>query len=163
MLADPVTRATFDIPITRLEVQQRGCKYDYLLISHTIEKIPMPIMARFGIQQPVEMLRVKALHLADNRPFIFEDRWIDIQSMPEILDVDLTKESANEWLVRNKPYSRLDIRFSALAAEGESAKHLAAPAGSALFVIERTTWLGKVPITSVQAVAAPGYQLAAQS
>jgi GntR family histidine utilization transcriptional repressor len=30
-------------------------------------------------------------------------------------------------------------------------------------VIERTTWSGEAPITSVQAVAAPGYQLAAQN
>ena len=27
--ADPVTRATVDIPITRREVEERGCKYDY--------------------------------------------------------------------------------------------------------------------------------------
>lgn len=163
VLADPVTRATFDIPITRLEVQQSGRKYNYQLISRSIEEVSLPTMARFGIQQPIDMLRVKALHLADNRPFIFEDRWIDIQSMDDILDVDLTRESANEWLVRNKPYSRLDIRFSAMAAEGECAKYLEAPSGSALFVIERTTWIGQAPITTVQAVAAPGYQLAAQS
>jgi GntR family transcriptional regulator, histidine utilization repressor len=30
-----------------------------------------------------------------------------------------------------------------------------------LLVIERTTWIGRDPITTVQAVAAPGYQLTA--
>lgn len=163
VLTDPVTRATFDIPITRREVEQRGSKYDYQLISRDIELTPSPIMARFGIQQPIEMLHVKALHLADNRPFTFEDRWIDTRSTPDILKVDLTRESANEWLVRNKPYSRVDVRFSAVNAEGESAEHLATSIGSALFVIERTTWTDEAPITTVQAVAAPGYQLAAQS
>jgi len=106
---------------------------------------------------------VKALHLADNRPYIFEDRWIDIRSMPEVLEVDFSLESANEWLVHNKPYSRLDVRFSAMNAEGESARYLDTPKGSALFVIERTTWIGAAPITTVQAVAAPGYQLVAQN
>jgi len=158
---DPVTRATLDIPITRREVEQRGSKYDYQLISRSIEDSPMAVMARFGIQQPVQMLHVKALHLADNRPYIFEDRWIDSRSTPDILDVDLTRESANEWLVRNKPYSRVDVRFYAMNAEGESARHLATPAGSALLVIERTTWIADDPITTVQAVAAPGYQLTA--
>jgi hypothetical protein len=76
------------------------------------------------------MLHVKALHLADNRPYIFEDRWIDTTSCPEILSVDLTRESANEWLVRHKPYSRIEVRFSAMNAEGESAKHLATPVGA---------------------------------
>ncbi|MGJ8604358.1 MAG: GntR family transcriptional regulator [Marivita sp.] len=163
VLADPVTRATFDIPITRREVEQRGSKYDYQLIRRSVEQTPLTIMARFGIQAAVKMLRVKALHLADNRPFIFEDRWVDLRSTPGIMEVDLTVQSANEWLVRNKPYSRLDVRFSALPAEGESAKHLSTPEGSALFVIERTTWIGVEPITTVQAVAAPGYQVSAQS
>lgn len=160
---DPVTRATFDIPITRREVEQRGAKYNYQLISRAIEETPIEIMARLGIQQRVEMLHVKALHLADNRPYIFEDRWIDTSSCPEILDVDLTRESANEWLVRHKPYSRIEVRFSAMNANGESAKHLATPVGAALFVIERTTWIGQAPVTTVQAVAAPGYQLSARN
>lgn len=160
---DPVTRATFDIPITRREVEQRGAKYNYQLISRDQSATPIAIMARFGIQQPVQMLHVKALHLADNRPYIFEDRWIDTTSCPEILSVDLTRENANEWLVRHKPYSRIEVRFSAMNAEGESAKHLATPVGAALFVIERTTWIGQAPITTVQAVAAPGYQLSARN
>lgn len=160
---DPVTRATFDIPITRLEVEQRGAKYNYQLISRELEETPIAIMACFGIQQPVRMLHVKALHLADNRPYILEDRWVDATSTPEILNVDLTRESANEWLVRHKPYSRIEVRFSAMNAEGETAKHLATPVGSALFVIERTTWIGPAPITTVQAVAASGYQLSARN
>lgn len=163
VLTDPITRATFDIPIIRREVEQRGSKHGYQLISHEVETAPLPVMARFGIQQPVDMLHVRSLHLADNRPFIFEDRWIDIRSTPDILEVDLTRESANEWLVHNKPFSRIDVRFSAMNAEGESARHLATAIGDALFVIERTTWIGEDPITTVQAMAAPGYQLAAQS
>ena len=158
---DPVTRATFDIPITRCEVEQRGSKYGYQLISRTLENSPLPVMARFGIQQPVKMLHIKALHLADTRPYIFEDRWVDTRSTPDILNFDLNLESANEWLVRNKPYSRVDVRFYAMNAEGESAEHLATNAGNALLVIERTTWIGQDPITSVQAVTAPGYQLSA--
>ena len=55
----------------------------------------------------------------------------------------------------------VDVRFYAMNAEGESAEHLATNAGNALLVIERTTWIGQDPITSVQAVTAPGYQLSA--
>ena len=102
VMTDPVTRATFDIPITRREVERRGSKYGYQLISRKLDDTPMPVMARFGIQQPAQMLHVKALHLADNRPYIFEDRWVDTQSTPDILNVNLEVESANEWLVRNK-------------------------------------------------------------
>ena len=160
---DPITRATFDIPITRREVEQRGAKYNYQLICREEAKTPIAVMACFGIQQPTEMLHIKALHMADSRPYIFEDRWVDIKSCPEILNVDLTCESANEWLVRNKPYSRIEVRFSAVNADGEIAKHLGASVGAALFVIERTTWIGQAPVTTVRAVASPGYQLSARN
>lgn len=163
VIADPVTRATFEIPITRLEVEQRGCKYDYQLLCRTTEQTPPLVMARFGMHKPTKMLRIKALHLADNRPYILEDRWVDTRSTPGILNVDLSRDSANEWLVRNKPYSRVDVRFSAMNVTGDNARHLDTPVGSAVFVIERTTWIGSAPITSVQAIATPGYQLAAQS
>lgn len=163
VLSDPVTRATFDIPITRREVEQRGAKYDYQLISQSQEPTPTTVMARFGLHTPRDMLRIKALHLADNRPYIFEDRWVDTQSTPEILNIDLTRENANEWLVHNKPFSKVDVRFSAKNATSDSARYLDTTLGSALFVIERTTWIGKAPITTVQALAAPGYQLAANT
>ncbi|GAB5446313.1 GntR family transcriptional regulator [Gymnodinialimonas sp.] len=161
--ANPVTRATFEIPVTRLEVEARGARYGYQLIRRKIADAPPPILARFGLQHPAQMLHVKALHLADNRPYIFEDRWVDTTSNPDVLDVDLSIQSANEWLVHNKPYSRVDVRFYAVNAKGESAEHLATPPGSALLVIERTTWNGDDPITTVQSVAAPGYQVSAQN
>ena len=90
MRSDPVTRATFDIPITRLEVEQRGSKYGYQLISRATATTPTSVMRRFGIPHPDRMLHVKALHLADDQPYILEDRWIDTDTTPEILNVDLT-------------------------------------------------------------------------
>ncbi|ASM74445.1 MULTISPECIES: GntR family transcriptional regulator [Roseobacteraceae] len=156
---DPLTRATFDIPITRREIEQRGSKYDYQLISSILEDPPTPVLARLGVQQRSLLLHVKALHLADNRPYIFEDRWINTRSTPDILSIDLKCESANEWLVRNKPYTHVDVRFYAINAEDETANYLSTNAGDALLVIERTTWFAQDPITTVQAVAAPGYQL----
>jgi GntR family histidine utilization transcriptional repressor len=155
--------ARADIPVTRREVEARGSLYGYRLISRAIAESPPAVMARFGLQDPSPMLHVRALHLADRRPYILEDRWIDLATTPEILEVDLAQHSANEWLVHHKPYSRVDVRFHAVNAEGEIARHLDTPRGSALLVLERTTWIGSAPITTVQSVAAPGYEVAAQS
>ncbi len=156
---DPVTRATFEIPIIRQEVEQSGKRYDYRLIDRALAVPPADDLAKFGLARPREMLRIRALHLADGKPHVFEDRWVCPQTVPEILTLDLTRENANEWLVRNKPYSRCDLRFLAIGAGAREARILACPPGAALFVIERTTWIGPAPITSVRAVAAPGYQL----
>jgi len=160
--SDPVTRATLDIPITRKEVENKGSVYGYQCISQTMSETPRAIAAQFGLSSPTPMMRIEALHLSDHRPYIYEDRWICTDTVPEICAVDLQKESANEWLVRNKPYSRCDLRFYAIKASEHAARMLGIEPGEALFVMERTTWIGADPITTVRAVTTPGYQLLTQ-
>jgi GntR family histidine utilization transcriptional repressor len=46
-----------------------------------------------------------------------------------------------------------------MQADDETARKLDAPIGSALFVMDRTTWIDDAPITTVRAATAPGYQL----
>lgn len=157
--ADPVTRATLDIPIARKEVEQKGSVYGYQLVGKTLAETPLPIAARFGLSAPERMMRIEALHLADRRPYMYEDRWISLRTVPEIIDVDLETVNANEWLVHNKPFSRCDIRFYAIKANAYYAELLDTEENEALFVTERTTWIGSDPITTVISVAAPGYQL----
>jgi len=161
--SDPVTRATLEISIIRKEVEQQGSVYGYQLVKRTLIETPFSVMARFGINAPTKMLRIEALHLADQRPYIYEDRWVSTETVPEIINVDLEKHSANEWLVHNKPYSKCDIYFSALKASKYHAELLDTQVNEALFVLERTTWINEKPITTVKAVARPGYQLQAQS
>mgnify|MGYP001800901119 CR=1 FL=1 len=155
----PVTRATLDIPITRREVEQKGGRYSYQLIRLSQKTAPRKIVAAFEMAEARKMLNVEALHLSDGRPYILEDRWISLETSPEIQDVDLSVQSANEWLVLNKPYSRVDLRFYAVSADAKVADILDTATGAALFVIERTTWIDQKPITTVRSITAPGYQL----
>ena len=161
--AHPVTRATFDIPITRKEVENSGRAYSYQLVSKTQAMTPRAVVAAFGLSEPQMMLRIEALHLADQRPYVYEDRWVCTGTVPEILSVDLQRQSANEWLILNRPYSRADLRFYAQNAGEHHAKLLNTQPTEALFVMERTTWVDTLPITSVKAVTAPGYQLLTQT
>ncbi len=156
---DPVTRAVLDIPITRHEVEAKGGQYGYQLIDQQTGPAPRQIQARLEQVSPREMLRVEALHLSDGHPYMYEDRWVSLDTSPEIRDVDLTRQSANEWLVLHKPYTRFELRFYAETADARLADLLGTEAGAALFVIERTTWIEDAPITTVKAVTAPGYQL----
>lgn len=160
--SDPVTRATLDIPITRLEVEGKGSAHGYQLVRSATEIPPPAVLARLGLTAPRQLLHVEALHLSDHRPYIFEDRWISIEAAPEILEIDLKNQSANEWLVMNKPFSRCDVRFHAVSADARLAEILSCADRDALFVMERTTWLDAQPITTVSATAAPGYQLLTQ-
>lgn len=163
VLADPVTRASMDIPITRLEVQAAGRAYSHEVIDRKACPSPPHVMARFGLMAPRAMLRVQALHLADARPYILEDRWIDLGTCPEVADLDFAQISANEWLVRHKPYARVELRFGAAGAAGAMAQHLGQPSGAPLLVIERITWTQNAPITYVKSFAPQGYEIRAGS
>ena len=160
---EPVTRATLDIPITRREVEQKGGRYGHQLIRRQERDAPRRVMASFELTAAQPMLRVEALHLSDGRPYILEDRWISLETCPEIRDLDFSEQSANEWLVLNKPYGRCDLRFYAISADSQVAALLQTAKGTALFVIERTTWIETAPITTVKAITAPGYQLLTRS
>ena len=157
--AQPVTRATLDIPVTRDEIEARGRQYSCQLIRRSVKPPPVPIAGAFALKSPQPMLHILALHMSDGQPYIFEDRWVSTETVPEILEVDLSEISANEWLVKNRPISSASIRLYAEPADTERAEILGCRHHDALFIIDRTTWIESMPITCVKASCAPGYQL----
>ncbi|MEM9579650.1 MAG: GntR family transcriptional regulator [Pseudomonadota bacterium] len=160
---DPVTRAVLNIPIARIEIENRGFDYRHHLISQDIGAAPPAIAAQFGLSQASPVAHVVALHMAAGRPFVLEDRWISLDTVPEFRSVDLAETSANEWLVRHRPYSRCDVQIHATAIDADDAQLMGVAPGAAMLVLERTTWIGEKPITHVKATHAEGYRLMTSS
>ncbi|QCO57049.1 UTRA domain-containing protein (plasmid) [Pseudorhodobacter turbinis] len=159
---NPVRKATLEIPIIRQDVEGRGQTYGYRLLA-TREAAPPPeICERLSLKPDTAMIHVLALHLADDLPFCLEDRWINLRVVPEIAQTDLTKISANEWLVQNAAFSAGSFAFGAIAAPEATAKWLDCPIGAPLFTLDRTTWAAALPITSVRLCYIPGYQMRAE-
>ena len=98
------------------------------------------------------------MHLANGRPYVFEDRWINLATVPEAARADFGTISANEWLVANAPFTHGDIALSA-QSDPILARRLETDAETALFVIERNTWDGASSITFARLVYGPGYQM----
>jgi GntR family histidine utilization transcriptional repressor len=101
---------------------------------------------------------VIALHMADSTPYVLENRWINSSVMPHLADVSFTKLSANEWLLRNTPFTHGDIVFGAKNASQFEAVHLATKPDIALFVISRTTWDHDTAVTMVDLVFHAGHR-----
>jgi GntR family histidine utilization transcriptional repressor len=160
---DRADRATFEIPIIRQEVERSGARYGYHLIVSARTTPPEAVREALAVPGAAPMLRVEAMHLRDDRPHILEERWICLDTVPEAAAVDFSCESANEWLVRNRPYDRCSLQFSAMSGDARIATLLGAGLTDALLVMARTTWLKTDPITTVRAIAAPGYALEATS
>ncbi|MFH1806117.1 MAG: GntR family transcriptional regulator [Pseudomonadota bacterium] len=155
----PVRKAKLDIPVIRLEIEGRGQRYGYSLISAERAAPPHDICGRLGVLPDADMLHVTSLHLADGKPYMFENRWVAIAAAPSIADADLSIISANEWLVLHAPYTHGEMAFSAIAASNIEAEMLGAAPHAPLFLIERTTWENDHGITYARLVFAPGHRV----
>ena len=99
------------------------------------------------------------MHLANGKPYVTSDRWINLEAVPSIVEADFSIVSANEWLVANAPFTNGDITFSATIADKVIADRLNTKSGEALFAIDRTTWNNDIAVTTVKLVFHPGYQM----
>lgn len=151
----PVSRATVDIPVIRQEIEERGLAYGYALIENTKDCPPAQVRAALGTRN---CQHITALHRAEGAPYVFEDRWISLDTLSDAACADFTTFSANEWLLAHAPYTHGDIRFAAHAA-GPEAQMLGTEPGAPVFVIDRTTWDHAQAITSVRLFYAPGYSI----
>ena len=63
--------------------------------------------------------------------------------------------------MRNFPWLHADIAFSAESADARDARHLETRQGTALLILQRTTFNDLGAITTVRLAFHPGYQLIA--
>ena len=155
----PVRHAKFEIPVIREQVEAIGNLYRHKVLDMKISNASASIRTRLRIEDEDKVLRIDTLHLADNRAFAYEERWINIAAVPTILEAPLEEISANEWLVRKVPFSNGDVMFSATCADKKVSKAMGTKVGAALFTINRTTWISDVFITTMKLYYKEGYQL----
>lgn len=158
----PVRKATLDIPISRLEIEGRGSAYRHILLSKNTLIPPNDIQQVMKVSKTAKLLHIPALHLADETPFLYEDRWVNLRAAPNIEHETFTAINANEWLIEHALFSHGDISFSAANATKDEAKVLKCNLGEALFIINRTTWNKDLSVTSVRLAYAPGFQMSSQ-
>ena len=155
----PVRQAKLDIPILREQVEASGETYILKILAKSTKPPPLAVRNRLNLPVGQDGFYLETLHCAGDKPYAFEVRWINPRSVPEIANAPLEEISANEWLVKTVPFSSGDVAFGATNADAAVAKALDAEIGSAVFVIDRTTWLRDDVITTMKLFYQPGYQL----
>jgi GntR family histidine utilization transcriptional repressor len=155
----PLRQARFDIPVPRAEIEATGAQYRHAVLRRERIAAPDPVRARLGLPPAAEALHLLCLHLADGAPFQLEDRWINLQTLPEAETADLDSLSPTEWLIAAVPYSEVEISFLASAADADIADHLGMRIGDPVFTIERTTWWQGRSVTHVRMYCGAGYRM----
>jgi GntR family histidine utilization transcriptional repressor len=155
----PVRHAKFGISILREQVEVTGSEYRHQNVVTKLKVPPKSVRAKLQTSESQEALFLQTIHLADNSPYAYEERWVNVEAVPEILHAPLDEISVNEWLVRTVPFSSGDVIFSAENADQRVAGALECQIGDALFVLDRTTWVGEKFITTIKLYYRSGYQL----
>ena len=146
----PIRRAQFSISIVREEVEQTGATYSYSLVERELILAPSWLRERMKLAKGTPILAVKCMHYAGSKPYQFEDRWINLEAVPAARDFDFEDIGPNEWLLHQVPFTTGELTFSACNAPEDIARLLKTPVDTALFSVERTTWLDDKSVTYAQ-------------
>lgn len=156
---NPVARATLKIPIMREEIEAKGLAYRHAILDQQIERPPSVIRQRLDLAVDANALHIVTMHLADGRPYVLDDRWINLETVPAAGSINFKEVSPNEWLIQNAPYTHGDIAISAEDASALEAEHLGVHAGKAILVLERSTWRDHRSITMTRLAFLAGHRI----
>lgn len=155
----PLRQARFDIPVVRREIEGQGAAYRFALVRSEVFPAPDWLRARLALPAGAEVRHLVCLHLADGAPYQHEDRWINLELLPQAREADLTVEGPTEWLMAQIPFSEVEIGIMATAADADLARHLGCAPGDPLLQVERSTrWEGQA-VTFVRLVHRPGHRM----
>ncbi len=155
----PVKQARLEITPVRQSVEDQNAKYRYDLVRRAIIPCPPWLASKLELQAGCKVMHLECMHYADNQPFQYEERWINIAAVPNVATADLAETGPGEWLLNEVPFSNAEIVFSAVAADARLSQFLSAPEGAPVFQMERTTWFRKEPVTFVRFTYHPGYRM----
>jgi GntR family histidine utilization transcriptional repressor len=157
----PSRPASFEVGLIRDEVRALGKRYRYELVEAQLGPTPDYVRERMMMSRTsgAHVVRVLARHLAGGEPYAWEERYIHGGTVPEALKVDWKRNSPNDWLLANVPYSRVEVALGATLAGPMSAKALGCDLDDALLTLERVTWRAVWPVTFVSFAYPPGHRI----
>ena len=158
----PLRQMRLDIPPVRGEIEEQGAEYRHALVRSDILKAPDWLRARLNLDADTQVRHLTCVHFADGQPCQFEDRWINLKATPGARSADFRDSGPNEWLVRQVPFSNVEVSFSASSATREQAQHLGCALGDPLFLVERQTFWQGQSVTFVRLLYHRGYRMTAR-
>lgn len=152
-------RVTAEIQVIRSQVESQQQDYHFKLLSRKTAIPLVSVREEMNIARGKKALHVRAVHYANNQPFIYEDRWVNTVTLPEIAKIDLERISVNEWLVENIPFTSGDFVVEAIEANKTVVKALSLNRHRTVLKSRRLTWLENRSVTRVNLYYAPGFKM----
>jgi GntR family histidine utilization transcriptional repressor len=121
------------------EIAGRGHRHSAEVLVHEVRCASLPEASAFGMAAGAKLLHAIVLHREDGAPIQLEDRLVDPQSSPGVIDVDPTSESYFAFLMRAFPYPEGDCVIRAVTPDLAAARRLELAPGQPCLQVERIT------------------------
>ena len=142
--------AMLEIPRVDHEIERQGASYRYRRLARRLVRPGDAVAGHLGIPETREALRVDCLHFASDVPFQLEERWINLDAVPDARSESFRDTPPNVWLLERRPWFEVEHVISAAAASARHAERLNLGTGDSLLVVERRTWIDTSVITYVR-------------
>jgi GntR family histidine utilization transcriptional repressor len=155
--------SVLEIHDIKFEVESAGHAYRHALLSRKQRLATADDRTRLPVNARTKVLALVVRHFAGRRPFVLEDRLINLSVVPEAASAPFDDIAPGTWLLQRIPWTEAEHTIRAVAASAETASLLDIRTRSACLVVERATWRSGAPVTSVR-LTYPGdrHQLAAR-
>lgn len=148
--------AAIAIPDVEAEVAALGAAYrlDTLAVA-TVAGDALPTGVRLGAARNVRAITCR--HWGAEI-FALEERWINLDVVPQAATVDFTKVAPGRWLLDHVPWTEGDYQITAVSA-GTHAPLLNVPVEAPCLLFERQTSRARTTITYVRQLFPGGFAL----
>lgn len=139
--------AALEITNIRKEVEDAGKTYSYNLLSDDVRGSTTAENTLVGLTKGAQIRELTCLHSANDMPFCYEERIINMASVPEVAGETFEDHAPGSWLLQQVPWNSAEHQIIASSASKEVAEILEIQEGNACLVIERRTQNDKGYVT----------------
>jgi GntR family transcriptional regulator, histidine utilization repressor len=140
-VAKPLAQsALLEIRDIRSEVETLGLAYGYGLLERSTRKASMADRRHLGIDTPAPVLHLACCHFAAGKPFCFEERLINLATVPSARGQAFDLRAPGPWLLERVPWSAAEHTIRSIPVDERIATALKAPLGTPCLSVERRTW-----------------------
>jgi GntR family histidine utilization transcriptional repressor len=158
VVAVPSTeRAVLEIQDFALEAARAGIVYRYEVLRRQVGPMDAAGAQRTGVPAGSEMLAVATLHLMDELPGAYEERLINLATVPEARNEPFSRDPPGTWLLQRVPWTDAEHVVRAVGADREPAKLLRISPGAPCLLLERRTWQAGAFVTEA-CITYPGHR-----
>jgi GntR family histidine utilization transcriptional repressor len=133
-------RASIIIPDIRKAILEAGFSYSYGALQVERRSVTNEEKEIFKRAADTEVIEIRSVHFADQRPFAFESRRINLATTPDAAAADFISTPPSIWLLTHVPWNNAEHQIETIALPAEVAGVLAVEPGTPALRLERRTW-----------------------